>query len=513
MTTWNVDDELQELLEEFLDGRLDTSARQRLQNRLHNDADAQQLYLELCEVHAALTWEHGLILTGVAPQPSPLPSPARRLRVTSVVGMLVATLLIVLAWPNSENKQPALLGGDVVATLTSCIDAVLTREQEPWDEDELHVGEYELERGLMEFAFANGVTVIVEAPSRLEFRNENYMVLHSGRLSANVPPEGIGFTVETPEAEVVDYGTEFSVEANGGESEVHVFSGLVRVQPKAADSGLIAESIELRTAQAVRIAETTSQPAGIDLATDRFIRSINEPKWVYPRLVKRWKPVAYYRMAIQTLGLACTSGEEPFDYLPEYAGEVLKGTGQKPPYAPGRIGMALRIGEQSLGRGGVIPTAPPLPGNAFSIAVWVHLASRPGGAIVVTDFDGEAGGRYSLRLDPAAGRLQGVVRTEDGALVDVVESDELSLNEWHHVVMVCDGQSLTLFRNGHVVASMPCEQMVPACDEACWIGTATGGRNLWDGRIDELAFFDRALTKKQVKVLFEAVENLPVGNP
>ncbi len=513
MTTWNVDDELQELLEEFLDGRLDTSARQRLQNRLHNDADAQQLYLELCEVHAALTWEHGLILTGVAPQPSPSPSPARRLRVTSVVGMLVATLLIVLAWPNSENKQPALLGGDVVATLTSRIDLVLTREQAPWNDNKLCIGEYELERGLMEFAFANGVTVIVEAPSRLEFRNENYMVLHSGRLSANVPPEGIGFTVETPEAEVVDYGTEFSVEANAGESEVHVFSGLVRVQPKAADGGDVAESFDLRTAQAVRIAETTSQPAGIDLATDRFIRSIEETRWVYPRLVKRWKPVAYYRMAIQTLGLACTSGEEPFDYLPEYAGEVLKGTGQKPPWAPGRIGMALRIGEQSLGRGGMIPTAPPLPSDAFSIAVWVHLASRPAGAIVVTDFDGDSGGRYALRLDPVAGHLQAVVRMEDWSQVDVVESDELSLNEWHHVVMVCDGQSLTLFRNGHVVASMPCEQMVPACDEACWIGTATGGRNLWDGRIDELAFFDRALTKKQVKVLFEAVENLPVGNP
>ncbi|MCP4787309.1 MAG: iron dicitrate transport regulator FecR [Fuerstiella sp.] len=517
MTTWNVDDEFRELLEEFLDGQLDESARQRLRNRLHDDADAQQLYLELCEAHAALTWEHGMILTDAAPKPaasaSPSPSSSRRLRVTSAVGMLVATLLIVLAWPGPENREPPLTKGEIVATLTNRIDAVLTRGQTAWSDNKLRIGEYNLERGLMEFELESGVTVIVEAPSLLEFRSEDYLVLHSGRLSANVPPEGVGFTVETPEAEVVDFGTEFSVEASAGKSEVHVFAGLVSVRPKAADGGDIAESVELRTAQAVRIAETNSQPAGIDLATDRFIRSIKETEWVYPKLVRRWKPVAYYRMAIQTLGLACTSGEEPFDYLPEYAGEVLKGTGQKPPYAPGRIGMALRIGEQSLGRGGMIPTAPPLPGDAFSIAVWVRLASRPVGAIVVTDFDGAACGRYSLQLDPVAGHLQAVVRTEGESLVEVVEPDELSLNEWHHVVLVCDGQSLTMFRNGRVVASTPCGQMAPACDEACWIGTASGGRNLWDGLIDELAFFDRALTNKQVKVLYDAVEDLPVGNP
>ena len=61
-------------------------------------------------------------------------------------------------------------------------------------------------------SFDGGVMVYVEAPARFDAVSDKRVMLHSGRLSASVPPEGVGFTVETPEAEVVDFGTEFSVD-------------------------------------------------------------------------------------------------------------------------------------------------------------------------------------------------------------------------------------------------------------------------------------------------------------
>ena len=82
-----------------------------------------------------------------------------------------------------------------------------------------------------------GATVYIEAPARFDAVSGNRLLLRNGRLSASVPPEGLGFTVDTPDAEVIDFGTEFSIEVESSASEVHVFEGLVRVQPRSFKDG------------------------------------------------------------------------------------------------------------------------------------------------------------------------------------------------------------------------------------------------------------------------------------
>ena len=161
--------------------------------------------------------------------------------------------------------------------------------------------------------------------------------------------------METPEADVVDFGTEFSVEVGRGESEVHVFQGHVQVKPKADKMRQPSEPIDLRpidvrTEQAIRIAENTWQSVGIDLATDRFIRSIDEPEKEYPQLVKQFDPVAYYRMPIRKRGLVC--------HPSKYDGRVLTGAGSHPACAAGIVGGSLHVGGKSIGRGGVVDSGP-----------------------------------------------------------------------------------------------------------------------------------------------------------
>ena len=44
-----------------------------------------------------------------------------------------------------------------------------------------------------------------------------------------------------------------------------------------------------------------------------------------------------------------------------------------------------------------------------------------------------------------------------------------------------------------------------ACEsETVWFGTDADGFGLWDGRIDELALFDRALTAEDIAALCQA---------
>ena len=97
--------------------------------------------------------------------------------------------------------------------------------------DYLEPGEYELAHGMVQYSSANEVEVLVEAPARFRLDSPMLMALHEGRLSANVPPQGIGFTVETPGSDVVDHGTEFGVEVDSkSQSEIHVFEGAVEVK-------------------------------------------------------------------------------------------------------------------------------------------------------------------------------------------------------------------------------------------------------------------------------------------
>ena len=116
------------------------------------------------------------------------------------------------------------------------------------------------------------------------------MALESSRneesLSASVPPEGVGFAVDTPDAEVIDFGTEFSIDVESNASEVHVFEGLVRVQPRSLKDGKAGQAVNVQSSQAVKIDNASKKPVGIQLATDRFIRSFDEPKTSLPPCIK-----------------------------------------------------------------------------------------------------------------------------------------------------------------------------------------------------------------------------------
>lgn len=532
-----LDAELQELLIELLDGTLDDDGRQRLNARLSNDAAAQNVYLDFCETHAALAWEHGFVVAGVAPSPQRqvrADSRGRRwIAVAAIFAGLAVSLVCLLWWnsgdgrlafdqntakPGGESDSSLHAGaakvsksderdrGPVVAQFVSRIDAVMTLDSAAWpehdiQEDAIRVGRYEVEQGLIQFRFASGVTVFIEAPAAFDVISDTKLALHSGRMSANVPPAGAGFSVETPEADVVDFGTEFSIEVSGGESEVHVFKGHVQVQPRTDNVARRNQLIDLRTEQAIRIADSNRQPVGIDLATDRFIRSIDEPQKEYPRVVKQLKPVANYRMPIKQRGLVCIPSK--------YDGRVLTGKGSRPACAPGVIGGSLRVGGKSIGRGGVVDHTLPLTTGKFTLSCWIYATGRPQGATVVTDIHGQQG-RFSLALDREIGMLVATIRDDQQQSTSCQDIERLSLGKWHHIVMTCDAETLVLYRNGRIVSSVQCSAMSSAKAPRLWIGTAgeardgLAGAGLWEGRIDQMALFDKSVSPEQVERLYEA---------
>ncbi|MEO1527649.1 MAG: LamG-like jellyroll fold domain-containing protein [Planctomycetota bacterium] len=421
---------------------------------------------------------------------------SKQLLTLTATGLVTAAaILLAFVWPTNDRDPRST--DDSVASVVSAVSGVLTKDGSRWDAMQLPVGNYELQQGLLNLRFGGGVMVYVEAPARFDAINDKRIVLYRGRLSARVPPERIGFTVETPEAEVVDFGTEFSVDVEGGASEVHVFDGLVKVHPGASSQRDASRSVELQASQALRISEGTTEPEDISIATDRFIRNFDEPRLNYAREVKRLSPLVYYRMPIRDRGLV----SEP----PEYSGVVLSGEGRRPPHARGVfVGGSLRVGADSTGRGGRVDSPPALMTGRFSFSGFVYLESPVQRMLVATNLqDGQ--GNFGLSVDDN-GFLEAAIRNSDGAISSLSGDSALPHKTWRHVVVTVDGEQLQLYEDGELAASTPCGAMATSDSDAVWFGTDTDGTQVWGGRIDEVALFDRALTQQEVAMLYRTAQ-------
>ncbi len=421
---------------------------------------------------------------------------SRRMLGLTVTGIAVAVcILIAFMWP-AGNSDPNAADAHA-ATVVTNVNGLLSKSGQQWDDARLPTGEYELQKGLFHLQFGGGVMVYLEAPARFDAVSDSRVVLHSGRLSATVPPEGIGFTVETPEAEVVDFGTEFSVDVEGGASEVHVFDGLVRVHPGKKNQVGSARSVDLQASQAVRITDGVAKPVDISIATDRFIRNFEEPRLNYARLVKRLSPLVYYRMPIRDRGLV----SEP----PEYSGVVLTGEGKRPPHARGVfVGGSLRVGADSTGRGGRVDSPPALRTGQFSLIVFVYLEAPAHSAMVATNLH-DRQGNFGLSLDEN-GTLQTAIRINNGDVSSIAGDSVLPLKTWRHIVVTADGEHLQLYEDGKLVASKPCAAVAASDSETVWFGTDVKATRVWDGRIDEVALFDRALNVEEIAALYRTAQ-------
>ena len=87
-----------------------------------------------------------------------------------------------------------------------------------------------LREGLIELAFREtGVHMIATAPLNVKLDSDQRVSLHEGQVKLVVPPQGVGFVVDTAQRKFVDLGTSFVVTAGANGSEVLVLDGQISV--------------------------------------------------------------------------------------------------------------------------------------------------------------------------------------------------------------------------------------------------------------------------------------------
>lgn len=108
-----------------------------------------------------------------------------------------------------------------------------------------------LESGRVELVFDCGVQMVLEGPAELEILGEKHARMAMGIVTARAWSGGEGFTVDTPQVNIVDLSTEFGVKVDAaGKTDLAVFEGAIDVfQP---EQGMAANADEGRPERLLR---------------------------------------------------------------------------------------------------------------------------------------------------------------------------------------------------------------------------------------------------------------------
>jgi hypothetical protein len=175
--------------------------------------------------------------------------------------------------------------------------------------------------------------------------------------------------------------------------------------------------------------------------------------------------------------------------------------------APGEINRAPHFA------GGRLRTRIPEIGKTYSVSMW-FWNGMPNDARPVAGYLFSRGRDHAFG---APGDHLGIGGSEGptGKLIfhNGDESDQVLAGSsviqrwtWNHVVLVRDGDKVTVYLNGHpkpeidAVAKSPLEPTVGQV----FVGGRCDGDSNFEGRIDETAIYDRALTADEVTKLYRA---------
>ncbi|CAA9583838.1 MAG: CBM9 [uncultured Truepera sp.] len=196
------------------------------------------------------------------------------------------------------------------------------------------------------------------------------------------------------------------------------------------------------------------------------------------------------------------------------------GTFTNPQWAEGQFGGAAQIqpGQNYIS----VPGSEALsPSEALTVTAWVYL-NRYG--------EGEFPNRRVLQMgsyDP-----ESEYGVEDNAyrllfefgefifdagpeaeprLISVPQDEHITLETWHHVAGVYSGDQITLYVDGEQVAQQEANggALSAPADGRLFIGTKSDlapEGDWWDGRLDEVAIFNRALSQEEIQSVMQGLK-------
>jgi hypothetical protein len=429
------------------------------------------------------------------------------------------------------NALPEMADGGIKIAMAVRVEDVRWEPGEgakPGEGTVITTGRLRFQSGRVTLAFFSGASLTVEGPADLELLAADRVFCHHGRVRARVPRGAEGFTVLGPGYEVVDLGTEFALNLEpGGKSRVMIFEGGAAVSLLGKDGRPVGGALlEGRRAVEVdpdagRIQEILPQPEAF-VPLREFAPGPLELDPAYAAAVLAAKPWGYWRfealidgripnevagrpalLARGGVALEGASGDNHWARFRsrEYTQAFLMDGEWSPPRAEG---YALELWMQAD-----LPSP-----RAFGQTALVSLIARQDGQPEnhLAYLELTARGRRSPH-EPCAVRFLDRWPAAMSGGTDVFSRRTVIPSLWHHVVGQKSGDKLELYVDGECVGTTLAKQDANGPDDA----VTTPCRLLvgrlkqrsgpphsqeiraFEGRLDELAVYDRPLTPAEIR--------------
>lgn len=253
------------LIQHYLEDCLTEAEAAALLELIQREPALSTRLMDQLQLDAMLRSEAATPMQQVAPAPhateAPMrkPSASRKTRWApmTAVAAIAACVTLAATWlsgifdPTNDDEATT----SAVAVLMRGVNAEWEGKA-PQAGTPLTPGVLRLKSGLAQIEFYQGARVTLEGPADFELVSVSEARCTSGKLSAHVPPQAKGFRIQTPKGTVVDLGTDFGLDLNSPEAQVHVFKGEVelhsegaKMQPlKEGEAALLSDAARLLTA-------------------------------------------------------------------------------------------------------------------------------------------------------------------------------------------------------------------------------------------------------------------------
>ncbi len=498
-------DDLHRLLCAMSDGTLSDEDAARLRDLLKNDSAVRDAYLDYVMMDAHLEFEFGgaIVPVSTAMSDSVTFDPElrnddharKRLRRSlSWAVPLAAGILIAVLAGRYVLHRPQAMAPALVLKSAGAVFAGSPGEAAPGTP--VSTSEITLAKGVIELETNRHARVVIEAPATFQFRSSQRLLLHRGRVAAEVPADATGFTVATPTGEVIDIGTKFGVDvAAGGASEVHVFKGSV-----IARVSQTSDRHSLKQDQALSLKVGAAIPR--DLRGAAFIQAEEIPQlaagfrhgrqmhWVSSLAVLRRDPTLF-----ALLNLDEASG-----------GSFRRVQGRW----PGSSGIEFTQ------PGDFLPLALSGTSDELTLAVWVRLDQVPDriNSLLHVDGWGHPGQVHWMVAENQRMRLA----VYDARQVNPPTAQHYpesrkqvtaATGRWTHLAVVYDAtrRIARFYLDGEFDNEVPLVASVPIVLGPARVGNWNHMDRMFSGRLDELVVLGRCLSDDEMQSLYRD------GNP
>jgi ferric-dicitrate binding protein FerR (iron transport regulator) len=266
------------LIDDWRDGMLSEETAAEFSQLLRESDEARRTFRAEAQMHGLL---HQAVMEKVVEEASRQGTFRQGIRVAPRKRLLAAAAALLLIGVTAiwlqigSQKQKSL---NCFATLVHSADCVWEGSTHPQTGNRLAEEGLSLREGMAELKLDNGVHILIEAPTRMALVDTENSLLHAGRIVVRVPPTAVGYAVNTPNARVVDLGTEFGVSVEPDrETVVQVFDGAVVAEMKHAAASdkrnyriEAGETVHIDVSETIELQKVTFSP-------ERFMRTFSTP--------------------------------------------------------------------------------------------------------------------------------------------------------------------------------------------------------------------------------------------